>query len=107
MTAKTSQHLADALRAAGFTALAEGAERDEFHDFLSKHDEPSLALDAHLLAIINGKVSNEHKAAARALRSRHHNGEFDASKEESDEWAASPEGQNAFERLITEKRDMK
>jgi hypothetical protein len=36
----------------------------------------------------------------RALRQRVIDGEFDASAEEGDEWAASPEGQEAFRRLM-------
>jgi hypothetical protein len=39
---------------------------------------------------------------ALRLRIRVINGEFDASKEESDEWAASEEGQDTMKRLIKE-----
>ena len=31
------------------------------------------------------------------------NGEFDATKEESDDWAASPDGKAAFSRLVARK----
>ena len=41
------------------------------------------------------------KFAARVL-----NGEFDATKEESDEWARSPSGQDVAKRLPAEMRDI-
>lgn len=102
MTAKTSQHLADTLRAAGFEELAKRAEQDEFHDFLSPHDFPELLLDKELVEIIKeADITGAHrvKAAAMNIRARHHEGEFDASLKESDEWAESPEGRDTFEQL--------
>lgn len=102
MTAKTSQHLADTLRAAGFEALAKRAEADEFHDFLSDNGLPDLLLDRELFAIASNTLKPEReRLAAHHIRMRHHDGEFDASKEESDEWAASPDGQATFNKLIT------
>jgi len=105
MTAKTSQKLADTLRAAGLETLAGRAEADEFHDYLSEHAGPSLVLDQELMTIIYGKFSKQHKEAARNIRNRHHQGEFDASSEESDEWAASPEGQATFTGLLMPWKD--
>jgi hypothetical protein len=103
MTAKTSQHLADALRAAGFDSLAQRAEADEFHDFLSPHTFPEMQLDAALVELIQSETGDR-KTSALAIRSRHHNGEFDASNEESDDWAASAEGQAAFNELTKGKK---
>jgi len=100
MTAESSQKLADALRAAGLEKLAQRAELDEFHDYLSPHDLPAIALGVELAAIINGKLSLDIKTAAKKIRQRHLNGDFDATDAESDAWAASPEGQEAFARLI-------
>ena len=101
MTAATSQKLADTLRAAGFEILAQRAEADEFHDFLTPHALPDLLLDQELVAIIKDESRKPlERQAATYIRMRHHNGEFDASKEESDDWAASPEGQDAFNRLV-------
>jgi len=100
MTAKTSQKLADALRHAGLETLAKRAEQDEFHDFLSPHDMPTVTLANELVAIIHGKVPGTMQDAARTVRNRLINGDFDASTEESDEWAASPEGQATIRRLI-------
>lgn len=98
MTAKSSQHLADTLRAAGFEALAGRAERDEFHDFLSEVDFPEMALDAELVTLIESGDESQ-RTAARHIRRRHHDGEFDASKQESDDWADSPDGREAFRLL--------
>ena len=101
MTAATSQKLADTLRAAGFEGLAARAEADEFHDFLSPHAQPDLMLDEFLVEIIQdeGRKPLERQAATN-IRARHHNGDFDASREESDEWAAGPGGQAAFSSLV-------
>lgn len=90
----TKDFLAQELEKAGLPELAEKARRAEYHDYLSPHDFPSLVLDSDLL-----KAARRGNKAAAELRARHHNGEFDASKEESDEWAASPEGREAYAML--------
>lgn len=97
MTAKTSQKLADALRAAGLIDLAARAEKDEFHDFLSRWSEPASVLDRALIDASKHAVDVMHKAAIQHIRVRLHDGDFDASKEESDAWAASVEGKQALE----------
>lgn len=99
MTARTSQKLANALRAAGFADLARRAEADEFHDFLSPHSFPEMELDSALVALAKNASNARQRTAARILRERHHNGEFDADLKESDDWAASEAGQEAFRRL--------
>jgi hypothetical protein len=100
MTAKTSQHLADTLRAAGFEDLAKRAEADEFHDFLSPHAMPEITLDLELLEVMNQlPVDIERRNRASDIRIRLHDGEFDASTEESEEWAQSEDGQAAFRKL--------
>lgn len=105
MTAPTSQKLADALKAAGFAGLAMRAEQDEFHDFLSPHALPELTLDDELVRII-GEQSHSERArlAAHHIRQRLHDGEFDADLAESDAWAASPDGQAAFDALAKDAR---
>lgn len=102
ITAKTSQRLADILRKAGFEELACRAERNEFHDFQSPHDMPSMELDIALVAIMKdtAKYTAEQREAARVIRVRHHDGDFDASTSESEEWAEGPEGQKLFDRLV-------
>jgi hypothetical protein len=91
--------LAAALRKAGLDAMAAEAEKGMYHDFLSPLTFPDLQLDADLVEAI--KAGNE---AAKDIRRRHHNGEFDATLEESDEWADSDDGKEAFEQL---RRDLK
>lgn len=100
MTAKTSQHLADTLRTAGFEDLAKRAEADEFHDFLSDHTFPEMELDKELHKLTQDEsLPVDSRAAAQSIRARHHQGEFDSSVEESDEWAESDAGKEAFRRL--------
>lgn len=88
----TKDKLAGELEKIGLRDMAMKARGGYYHDFLSPLDTPCLQLAADLL-----KVGTP---AALALRDRHLNGEFDATKEESDEWVASPEGQAAFDALI-------
>ena len=100
-TAPTSQYLADTLKRAGFMELAARAERNEFHDYLSAHDLPGMELDMALVAIIKDPTySNEKRDIASRIRARHHDGAFDASKAESDAWAASEDGKSAFNQLV-------
>jgi hypothetical protein len=91
----TKDFLAQELRKAGLDEMAARAGQGYYHDFLSPLTMPEMQLDADLVEAI--KAGNE---AARALRTRHHNGEFDASLEESDEWAESQDGIAAFEGLL-------
>jgi hypothetical protein len=92
----TKDKLAKALREAGLEEMAKRAEDAYYDDFLSPLDFPCLQLNADLRAVGT--------PAALALCSRLMNGEFDASKEESDEWAKSAEGQEVFGRLVTDTR---
>ena len=101
MTAPSSKKLALAFDTAGFEDLARRAELDEFHDFKSPHDLPSMVLDTELMNIIlSPSYSQVWKDKAKAIRSRHHNGEFDATLKESDEWAGSAEGERVFRSLV-------
>lgn len=90
----TKDFLAGELRKAGLDDMAAKAETGYYHDFLSPLALPDLQLDEDLVDAI--KAGNE---AAKDLRRRHHNGEFDASLKESDEWAASEDGKAAFSLL--------
>jgi hypothetical protein len=100
-TAKTAQHLADELRKAGFEALAKRAEANEFHDYLSPHALPELMLDAELYLIVADKTYDlAQRQRAEQIRYRLHDGEFDASLKESDDWAASDDGKAAFTELV-------
>lgn len=98
----TKDFLAQELRKAGLTEMATKAETGYYHDYLSSLDFPSVQLDNELTAAVRaGNIE------AVNLRSRHHNGEFDASAEESEEWAASPDGQAAFKELSKDLRKSK
>lgn len=94
MTAQSSEKLAKALEEHGFHELAARARTDEFHDFRGTHPMPCMALMSELQQI---KPRSE---GARRLIERHANGEFDATLEESDEWAKSEEGRAAFAQLM-------
>jgi hypothetical protein len=72
--------------------MADKAVTGYYHDFLSPLDFPEMQLVADLRSIDTPE--------ALALIRRVINGEFDASKKESDEWARSPEGQEAFNKLF-------
>lgn len=98
MTAKTSQKLADALRHLNLEDLAKRAESDEFHDFLSPHGMPAFVLTNELVqTAMEFPLKLEE---ITELRHRVINGEFDASEEESHEWARSEDGQETFKRLM-------
>lgn len=88
----TKDILAVELLKIGQDDMAAKAVAGYYHDFLSPLDFPCLQLAEDLQ-----KVGT---ADALALRTRHLNGEFDATKEESDEWVASPEGLDALRRLV-------
>jgi hypothetical protein len=103
--APSAQRLADVLKAAGLTELALRAEQNEFHDFLSPHELPDLLLSDELLRIaMDDKRPDRERMAAHHIRMRHHDGEFDATKEESDEWAESEDGRAAFAMLVRSNR---
>ena len=92
------QKLAEALKSAGLHEMAEKAKSGFYHDFLSPLDFPSLQLDTDLVNAIQGG-----NTAAALIRKRHHGGEWDATMEESEEWAQSEEGQDAMRRLLSDK----
>jgi hypothetical protein len=84
--------LAAALREAGLPEHAKRAAEGWFNEFFGRFPAPQLTLVHDL--VIYGK----HDLAERVR-----NGEFDAGKEEADEWARSEEGQRelaAMEKLI-------
>ena len=101
MTAKTSEILAQALDAVNLDELAIRARTDEYHDFLSPiHDMPEMALIELLAEAALGCPDAERRSRIMAIRSDVINGVHDASTEESDEWARSPDGIDAFSQLL-------
>ena len=81
--------------AAKYEAFAKRAETGEFDDYADTYVCPITQLHAEL------KAAGFTKFAARVA-----NGEFDATKEESDEWARSPSGQAAAKDLPPAMRKM-
>lgn len=102
---KTREKLASELRAvaakaspdnaAKYEAFAKRAETGEFDDYADTYVCPITQLYSELM---NAGLS---KFAARVA-----NGEFDATKEESDEWARSLSGQEAAKHLSPEIREL-
>lgn len=98
----TKDFLAQELRKAGLNELADKAATGYYHDFLSPLDTPELQLLADLQ---DARIAGADEAKTSAIINRHLNGEFDASKEESDEWAASPDGKAAYAMLLGRGKD--
>ena len=84
---------ASAENAQHYEALAVRAASGEFDDFATVHVCGTTALYQELLRL------GFTKFAARVA-----DGEFDASSEESDAWANSPEGREAMKDFTTEQR---
>jgi len=91
----TKDVLAAALREAGLEEMAAKAADGYYHDYLSPLPDPAMQLDRDLWAAVKGG-----NLEAGILRSRHHNGDFDASSQESDDWARSADGQQALGTLL-------
>lgn len=89
MSEPTKLRLARVLREAGLESMAAAAERGRYDDYQSESATPCVDLVNHL------KAAGAHELARRAM-----DGEWDATREESDAWAASPDGQAAFAELI-------
>lgn len=94
----TKDKLAQALREAGLLNMSVLAANGYYHDFLSPLATPCIQLATDLAQVGTPE--------AMALRARHLNGEFDATKEESDEWARSKDGQAVARELPKEMRDI-
>lgn len=82
-------------KAAKYEVFAKRAETGEFDDYADTYVCPITQLHSELMA------AGLTKFAARVAA-----GEFDATKEESDEWARSPSGQEAAKSLPPEMREL-
>jgi hypothetical protein len=68
-----------------------------YHDFLSPLDMPEVQLIADLRELADRPATPRNsRPLLRALAKAVTDGQYDASKEESDEWARSPEGQETM-----------
>lgn len=76
-----------------YEAFAKRAETGEFDDYADTYDCPIAQLHNELMA-----------AGLTKFAARVRNGEFDATKEESDEWAMSASGQETLKMLSPEMR---
>lgn len=97
-TKHTKDMLADALREIGLNDMADKAATGFYHDFLSPLDLPEMQLINELGAAMS--KATDRKDQIMALRMRVIDGDFDASAEESEEWAKSAEGQETFKKLL-------
>lgn len=95
----TKDKLAQALDEVGLFVMAEQARTGYYHDFMSPLDTPELVLLAELRVASEDPMHEKQRRNILALRKRVMNGDFDASTEEGEEWAASEEGQEAFRKL--------
>lgn len=86
----TKERLAEALEQAGLPDLAAKARQGLYDDFESPLAMPKFELVKLL------RMEGEAEFAERVA-----SGEFDNTKEESDEWMKSPEGQAALAKLTT------
>lgn len=85
--------------AESYEAFAKRAETGEFDDF-------AIPSDASHICPITQLYTELMAAGLTKFAARVADGEFDATKEESDEWARSPEGQEIAKSLPPEMRRM-
>jgi hypothetical protein len=102
MTEHTKDMLAQALREVGLEEMAEKAATGFYHDYLSPLDMPETQLINDLAQAAAMEPGLDRAKKILALRGHVINGDFDATAEEGDAWARSPEGQAAF-RLLQRK----
>lgn len=91
MSEHTTKILARELRKAGLEYMAREAEGGYYHDYLSPLATPCIQLATDL--------KEAGTPQALALLERHLNGEFDATKEEGDEWMDTEDGKQTLAHL--------
>lgn len=80
--------------------MIERAIAGHYHDYLSPLAMPEVQLVADLRSLASLPATpRDSRPMLRALAKAVIAGEYDATKEESDAWAASPEGQETFRQL--------
>ena len=97
----TKDMLAEALMQVGLIDMSLRAKDGYYHDFLSPLATPEIQLVNDLMDM--AIKLPDRRGAILAIRTQVINGEYDASPEESEEWAKSPEGQFAMQQLIKRK----
>jgi hypothetical protein len=106
-TAKLARALRELPTLAVPPAMIRRAEAGYYHDYLSPLALPEMALVNELGALARhpSRAGTPAALALMELRQRVIDGEFDASRAESDAWAASPEGQATFAELINPRKE--
>lgn len=97
--------LADRLMEAGLAEMSHAARNYRYHDFRSGLDSPALALANELHAAAKATQDPERRDKIHAIYKAHMQGEWDATKAESDDWAEGPDGQLAFRELMGKRGD--
>lgn len=97
----TKDILANELNRIGLHEMAVRARAGYYHDYLSEIAAPCVQLAVDLRAAAQATTEANRIVLIMDVLERHLNGEFDATIEESDAWADSPDGQEAFRRLRT------
>lgn len=96
----TKDQLAEALRKVGLDGMAALAAEGHYHDFLSPLQFPELTL-VDELAKAAAHAIGARRDLILALRERVKAGDFDATAEESEDWASSEEGRETMNWLKT------
>lgn len=104
----TPTYLGRVLDALGFPSMARRAREGHFDDYFAP---PEVADGMEILRLYNelhGKLSVVGKSSRpriQAVMEAVKTGEFDATKEESDRWAASKDGQETMRMLLPKERN--
>lgn len=85
----TKDMLAEALRGVGLDQMAAKAAAGYYHDYLSPIAMPEMALLNELAFAVANAKDQAARDKIMELRQRAINGDFDATTEESEEWAKS------------------
>jgi hypothetical protein len=88
----TKDRLAGELEAIGLQEMADKARKGAYDDYLSESA-------TNIMDLVND-LAKAGSVEALALRKRAIDGEFDATHEESEAWAQSPEGKATFNSLL-------
>lgn len=87
----TERLVVDLVGAHAPDSLVVAARDDAFHDFKSDSATPIIDL-----------VHECERHGLHSIAKRARSGDYDATKQEADEWAASPDGQRAFRELTSD-----
>lgn len=99
----TKDILAEALRWAGLPDMAKRAEAGYYHDYISPLPFPEMQLISDLNEAMKAAKDGRQKRNISIVMERHMRGAFDATTKESEDWAKSKDGKEAFSELIKPK----